>query len=62
MSMEDDYNQEEVNKFKGYFSYEFSDDNHKLLSDKEKEIFRNIIMMMFYTIKDDFILDLKEIS
>lgn len=60
ISMEDNYKQEDVNEFKSYFLYDIY--NSEFLSNKEIEILNNIIMMMYYTIKDDFILDLKEIS
>lgn len=60
MSMEDNYNQEDINKFKSYFSYNIY--NSELISNEEKEMFNNIIMMMYYTIKDDFIVDIKSLN
>lgn len=60
MSMEDNYNEEDINEFKRDFFYSIYNDTS--LSNKEKETLDNIIMMMCCTIKDDFILDLKEIS
>lgn len=60
MSMEDNYNQEDVNEFKRYFLYNIY--NNDLLSNKEKEILDNIIMIMYYTIKDDFIVDFKSLN
>lgn len=57
MSMEDNYNQEDVNKFKNCFLYNIY--NNDCLSNEEKEMLNNIIMIMYYTIKDDLFEDFK---
>lgn len=60
ISMEENYNQDNVDEFKRYFLYDVY--NGDLLSDKEIEKLGNIIFMMIYTIKDDIVVNLKEIS
>ena len=57
MSMEDNYNQEDVNKFQNYFLCDIY--NNDCLSNEEKEMLNNIIMIMYYTIKDDLFVDFK---